>query len=150
MKLTCNNSDYSGATTKLPKILLNGNNICMASTRVLEAAFAHCLTPCAAHPRWHARRRLMIHRCTSIFHSLFNDQQFTDRPPLCEHITRNSEKLLHNSSCSATVPNRSNNADARIRVTSSHWNAEIMRDYYFVSSCLVQATTSFGLSSVVV
>ncbi|KAM0690470.1 hypothetical protein Q7P36_009237 [Cladosporium allicinum] len=32
--------DYSGATTKLPKILLNGNNICMASTRVFEAAFA--------------------------------------------------------------------------------------------------------------
>ena len=24
-------SDYSGAQTKLPKILLNGNNICMAS-----------------------------------------------------------------------------------------------------------------------
>ena len=23
------NSDYSGAQTKLPKILLNGNNICM-------------------------------------------------------------------------------------------------------------------------
>lgn len=26
------NSDYTGATSKLPKILLNGNNICMASS----------------------------------------------------------------------------------------------------------------------
>ena len=25
-------SDYSGGQTKLPKILLNGNNICMVST----------------------------------------------------------------------------------------------------------------------
>jgi small nuclear ribonucleoprotein (snRNP)-like protein len=35
LKLIFNDSDYSGATSKLPKILLNGNNICMASKRVL-------------------------------------------------------------------------------------------------------------------
>lgn len=29
-------SEYTGATTKLPKILLNGNNICMASVASLE------------------------------------------------------------------------------------------------------------------
>jgi len=27
-------SDYSGAQTKLPKILLNGNNVCMVSEGV--------------------------------------------------------------------------------------------------------------------
>ena len=39
-KLTYNNSDYSGATSKLPKILLNGNNICMASVCVLGLALS--------------------------------------------------------------------------------------------------------------
>lgn len=29
MTLTVDSSDYTGATSKLPKILLNGNNICM-------------------------------------------------------------------------------------------------------------------------
>jgi hypothetical protein len=29
MTLTIDSSDYTGATSKLPKILLNGNNICM-------------------------------------------------------------------------------------------------------------------------
>ncbi|GJC93599.1 hypothetical protein ColKHC_02425 [Colletotrichum higginsianum] len=29
-------SDYSGNHTKLPKILLNGNNICMANSLFLE------------------------------------------------------------------------------------------------------------------
>lgn len=29
MTLTVYSSDYTGATSKLPKILLNGNNICM-------------------------------------------------------------------------------------------------------------------------
>lgn len=89
-KLTCNNSDYSGATSKLPKILLNGNNICMASSRVSLRYLADFLIPPAAHPRWHAWRRLMIHRFTSFFHSFMNDQQFTDRPP---HIRSYSQEL---------------------------------------------------------
>ena len=29
MLLTIDCSDYTGATSKLPKILINGNNICM-------------------------------------------------------------------------------------------------------------------------
>ena len=33
--LTRADSDYTGAQTKLPKILLNGNNICMVSLNVL-------------------------------------------------------------------------------------------------------------------
>ena len=90
----------------------------------------------------------MIHRCTFFFHSFLNDQQFTDRPPLCEHATRYLRKLLHNSSCSAAK------SEQQRRRSHSRWikpwNADIMRDNYSVSSCLVQATTSFGLSSVVV
>lgn len=31
MTLTVDSSDYTGATSKLPKILLNGNNICMVN-----------------------------------------------------------------------------------------------------------------------
>jgi hypothetical protein len=31
LTLTNTSSDYSGATSKLPKILLNGNNICMVN-----------------------------------------------------------------------------------------------------------------------
>lgn len=32
MTLTVDSSDYTGATSKLPKILLNGNNICMVKS----------------------------------------------------------------------------------------------------------------------
>ena len=38
-------SDYSGSNTKLPKILLNGNNICMVTTNssgeLLELTLCH-------------------------------------------------------------------------------------------------------------
>jgi hypothetical protein len=34
--LTSRFSDYTGAQTKLPKILLNGNNICMVGNPILS------------------------------------------------------------------------------------------------------------------
>lgn len=42
-------SDYSGSHTKLPKILLNGNNICMVTTMYSGEAFRADSLP--AHSR---------------------------------------------------------------------------------------------------
>lgn len=49
--LTNPNSDYSGNHTKLPKILLNGNNICMVRyLQLLFGPFANMLRQ--VDPRW--------------------------------------------------------------------------------------------------
>lgn len=53
IKADLQHSDYTGATTKLPKILLNGNNICMAS-HIPWFSQGLILTSTLAHPRWHA------------------------------------------------------------------------------------------------
>lgn len=44
------NSDYSGAQTTLPKILLNGNNICMVSRPRLERRNADKLIAASSFP----------------------------------------------------------------------------------------------------
>jgi hypothetical protein len=53
LTLTIDYSDYSGATSKLPKILLNGNNICMVSV-MLHDYYLLCPNNFAAHSWWHA------------------------------------------------------------------------------------------------
>ena len=57
--LSC--SDYSGSNVKLPKILLNGNNICMASPRPppISRALGLMSDYVSAYPR-RGRARVMI------------------------------------------------------------------------------------------
>ena len=42
-------SDYSGSNTKLPKILLNGNNICMVRRRTIVDPLGRRINLKAAH-----------------------------------------------------------------------------------------------------
>jgi len=45
LTLTVNLSDYSGATSKLPKILLNGNNICMVRSSLHDSCVLFLTKP---------------------------------------------------------------------------------------------------------
>jgi len=58
--LTIDSSDYTGATSKLPKILLNGNNICMVKLLFSVVVTSYVLTMTTAHSWRHARGRRMI------------------------------------------------------------------------------------------
>jgi hypothetical protein len=107
LTLTVNLSDYSGATSKLPKILLNGNNICMVRSILHDSCVLFLTKPSS-----------FLVACLRAMHDPL--------PHLSLEIIQNKSAMLRNPSIRHSAAHRLHQATARATspsVQAVHWQS---------------------------